>query len=153
MPLIMPRRKFKKPNKSKTLKELSRVHRQYHIINIAIAGVIACILLYSGIFPYQGNHFPIHSAYSQITASTGMSRAFSAIMQADLGAAAGFNAYAIRIFAFFLIQLLLRLIISAAMFNKRFSINKLLVVDIFISVFLFLWAFIPLIRAQIQLLT
>jgi hypothetical protein len=82
-----------------------------------------------------------------------MSRAFSAIIQGDLHTATAFNAYAIRIFTFFLMQLFLRLVISAAMFNKMFSINMVVVTDILISVFLFLWAFIPLIKAQIQLLT
>jgi hypothetical protein len=123
----------------------------YQVIHLILAGIILMVLLYSGIFPPEEGSHPIPSQYSRLsegsTASTGMSRAFSAIVRLQFEQANQFNPNSLEVFAFFFIQLWLRLLFF--ILNSRGVKQKLLVIwDAGLSVVLFLYCFKDLIAAM-----
>lgn len=123
----------------------------YQVIHILLAGVILLILIYSGIFrPGEGGH-PIPSQYSMLsdgsTASTGMSRAFSAIVRLQFGQARKLNPSSLQVFAFFFVQLWLRVVFF--ILNRRGIKQKpLIITDVSLSVLLFLFCFKDLIAVM-----
>jgi hypothetical protein len=127
-----------------------KLQDSYQIVNMILAGIILLILLYSGIFPPEEGTHPIPSQYSRLsegsTASTGMSRAFSAIVRLQFRQAKEFNANSLEVFTFFFAQLGLRLLFF--MLNSRGVRQKLLIItDAGVSVLLFLYCFKDLIAA------
>jgi len=132
---------------------MNSLHLQdsYQRIHIILAGVVLLIGIYSGIFgPGQGNH-PIPSQYSRLsegsTASTGMSRAFSAIVRLQFERATRLNPHSPEVFAFFFVQLWLRVLFFVL--NGRGVRQKLLIItDVSVSVLLFLYCFKDLIAAM-----
>ncbi len=120
----------------------------YVIINISFAGIIMLIMMYSGFFSPEKSNHPVPSACKLLTGeecqSTGLSRSFSALIRLDFKQAKEFNQYGLRIFGFFIIQFLLRLLMSAILLRKRsLHINRLVLVDTFVSLGTFLFAFWP----------
>lgn len=113
-------------------------NKPYLFINLIIAGIILLLIIYSGIFSANGMAYPIKSATIQPTISTGLSRAFSEIVRFNFSAATVYNPYAISIFLFFFIQLILRFIISFLLFSTRISTKFLLITDILVSILIFL---------------
>ena len=118
----------------------------YIQINSILAGVIVAILIYSGIFsPASG--YPIHSFYEAATGqaapSSGLSRAFSEIVRLNFEQAKAYNPYAFRIFAFFALQLLLRLTFSWLSVAKPSKAKQIATSDILISGIAFVYAFYP----------
>ena len=121
----------------------------YRIINIIFTGVIGLVFIYSCLFLPEGGKHLIPSFYTDMTGNTspslGLSRAFSALVRADVVLANQFNPYAARIFAFFCFQFLFRLISikldSFPVINKKTWIWT----DILLSISLFLIVFYPLI--------
>lgn len=95
----------------------------YIQINLIFAGVIVAILIYSGIFTGKGGH-PIPSIYEMITGTTspssGLSRAFSELVRFNVTKAKTLNPYAVNLFLFFVIELILRFCFSAlVLFNNN----------------------------------
>ncbi|HYX08369.1 MAG TPA: DUF2752 domain-containing protein [Bacteroidales bacterium] len=88
----------------------------YLIINILFAGIIMLMMLYSGIFSYQTNDFPVHCIHESITGqpcpSCGLSRSFSAMVRGQINVAAAFNPNGIPVFVFFLVQFFMRIAFS-----------------------------------------
>ncbi len=126
-------------------------HNSYLLVNGLLAGIIVLIFLYSALFSAGGWQHPIPSQYTQEVASTGLSRAFSALMRGNLQAAQAYNSFAVRLFLFFLAQLLLRLLVHLALFKNRFPQNKVLFIDILLSLLLFLPTFGVFIVMQLRL--
>lgn len=115
----------------------------YPKINLIFAGIIVCVFIYSGIFsPEKANH-PIPSGYTILTGkptkSTGLSRAFSAIMQLEFNKALRYNKESLKIFSFFIIQLFLRFIFTLT--YARWKSRKVITADIILSVLLFICCF------------
>ena len=128
-----------------------KLQDSYQIVHLILAGILLLILLYSGIFPPEEGSHPIPSQYSRVsegsTASTGMSRAFSAIVRLQFGQAKKFNPNSLVVFAFFFGQLWLRVLFF--MLNSRGVRQKILVItDASFSVLLFLYCFKNLIAAM-----
>lgn len=127
----------------------------YRIINIVFAGVIGLVFIYSCLFLPDGEKHLIPSFYTDITGnvspSLGLSRAFSALVRGDLDLANQFNPHALNIFAFFCFQFLFRLI-SLEVDRIAFVNRKTWVlVDIVLSISLFLLAFYPLIKFTLEI--
>jgi hypothetical protein len=121
----------------------------YRIINIIFAGVIGLVFIYSFLFLPDGGKHLIPSFYTDITGnsspSLGLSRAFSALVRGDVVLASQFNPHALKIFAFFCFQFLFRLIslkVDSISFMNR---KTWILVDIVLSISLFLIIFYPLI--------
>ena len=111
------------------LKKLRRSDLSKHpylIINIIFAGIIMLIMLYSGIFSYQTNDFPVHCIHETLTGqpcpSCGLSRSFSAMVRGEPELAANFNPNGISVFVFFLVQFFLRITFSFV--YLRFSAGR-----------------------------
>lgn len=117
----------------------------YIIINLIFAGIILMIIVYSGIFSAEKDKHLIKSACIEITGkpckSVGLSRSFSEIVRLRFESAKEYNPYGIKIFSFFFIQLILRIGITILIIKKIFVKNKILYVDVVVSIVLFLVTF------------
>jgi hypothetical protein len=117
----------------------------YHIINLCFAGIILLIFMYSGIFSADKNNHPIKSACEIIKAescpSTGLSRSFSEIVRLEFESAKSYNEHSLSIFAFFLIQLVTRILVSILVYFKRNLTNHILFIDSLISISLYIYCF------------
>ena len=122
----------------------------YPVLHVVFAGIILMIFIYSGIFPPSKGGYPIPSQYMHIeakaTASTGMSRAFSSIVRLDFEQARAYNAHSLEVFGFFFIQFWMR--VAFFFLYARYKRKGVVVADILLSVFLFLWCFKDLIAAM-----
>ena len=122
----------------------------YQCIHIIFAGIILCIIVYSGIFSSSRGGYPIQSYYKNITgrptASTGMSRAFSSIVRLDFKAAKQQNPHSLEVFAFFFVQLWLRGLFFL-LSTRRIKRTLLITVDATGSVVLFIVCFRGLIAS------
>lgn len=127
-------------------------NRVYHIINATFGGVILCIFVYSLIF--YGNH-PIPALLTDITGlippSKGLSASFSEIVRGNIDEASLLNPYSLRIFAFFIIQLLTRLLVSIVIHANWIRLNRVAIIDIIFSILLFGICFAPLIEYTFRL--
>lgn len=125
----------------------------YHIINVALGSVILCIILYSLLF--RGNNHPIPALLTQITGmippSKGLSASFSELVRGNFEAAALLNPYGLRIFAFFIVQLLTRVLVSLAIEGEWTTFSRIVMIDSLYSIALFGICFAPLIGYTIQL--
>ena len=130
------------------------MNKPYHIINFVLAGIILCIIIYSALFSAEKNNHPIPSFYEEISGehspSSGLSRSFSEIVRGRFESAREYNQYGISIFIFFLVQFLLRIIISFILQKKYISLRILVINDIVLSIFLFIICFRGLIDVFIQ---
>ena len=116
----------------------------YIITNIIFAGIILLIIVYSGIFTLDGEGYFIKSACQDNSSiyciSKGLSRSFSEIVRFNIEEARMYNKYGVSIFLFFIIQLFMRLLFSLLTKNVK-NYRRLVNVDIFISIFLFIFTF------------
>ena len=105
-------------------------------------------MVYSGIFSSESSGYPIPSVYTRLTGepavSTGLSRAFSYTIRGKFDKARQMNKYSIRLAAFFFIQFIARITISAFVYFEKVN-QKILYWDVFISLIFFLLAFYPFI--------
>ena len=117
----------------------------YHIINLCFAGIIIMIFIYSGIFSAEKDNHPIKSTCEILTGqpceSTGLSRSFSELVRFKFERAKSYNKYGIKVFLFFLIQLLIRLLVSITYYKKNLHTNLLIIFDSIIAIGLYLYCF------------
>ncbi len=128
-----------------------RIHT-YHSINLLIGIAFTAIFIYVLIF--RGDNHPIPALLTELTGeippSKGLSASFSEIIRGNLSAANNYNPHGIRVFAFFAIQLLLRLFFSVILLIRGKSITSIALADSIISVTLFTYCFWPLILYTLQ---
>ena len=105
----------------------------YLVINIIFAGIIILVFIYSGFFCPEKNDYPLVCIHERITGepcpSCGLSRSFSYIIRGDISTAASYNEYGLRVFLFFLFQLVMRLsnivyILRKPSFIRELTITK-----------------------------
>ncbi|MBN2214888.1 MAG: DUF2752 domain-containing protein [Bacteroidales bacterium] len=128
----------------------------YIFINAAFIVIILGIMLYSVIFTPDRSYHPLPSVYKEITGnepvSTGLSRSFSAIVRLDLRKAIEYNPFGVRIFLFFIVQLLFR--INFFMIARRRTADvPLIILDIALSVGVFIIAFWPFLVNAVKAMT
>ena len=129
------------------MKKENNLNRPYLIINLVFAGIFISVILYSLVFSASGDNHPIPSG-SQLVAgktsiSTGLSRSFSSIVRFDLESARRYNPFGIRIFVFFLLQLLMRLAAIMLCYRAVSWINGYAWADAAVTIFLFGIFFYP----------
>jgi antibiotic biosynthesis monooxygenase (ABM) superfamily enzyme len=104
--------------------------------------------LYSILF--NGNAHPVPALYTQLTGeippSKGLSSSFSEIVRGNFNEALNYNQYGLRVFAFFFIQLFLRVIASTLVVKAKSRISTVILFDTILSATLFAYCFAPLIR-------
>ena len=122
----------------------------YVIINIAFSGIILLILAYFMLFSPEKNNYPVPCIHEKITGekcpSCGLSHSLSLIMRGRLQEAGEWNSYGLRVFIFFVAQLLMRIFFTRFFIANPGSYKQLIYIDIFGSLLLFLITFIPFIK-------
>ena len=122
----------------------------YLIINTFFAGVIVVIIIYSGIFSPYKNNYPVVCLHERITGepcfSCGLSHSFSLILRGQIEEAYKWNIFGMRVFIFFVSQLIMRVVFSAYYLRTKEFRKELLLFDSTGSVLLFIITFWPFIR-------
>jgi len=121
----------------------------YLLINIILAGVIVLIFAYSGIFSPVRDNYPVVCIHEKLTGqpciSCGLSHSFSMIVRGKVGEALTWNIYGLRIFLFFALQLVMRVVLSAIWIRNPGIRKQIVVYDASVSGLVFLIAFWPFI--------
>jgi hypothetical protein len=116
--------------------------------------VIVIILLYSSIF--KGLSHPIPAILTEQTGiippSKGLSSAFSEIVRGNFSQAININTYSLRVFSFFAIQLLVRVLVILLLLKKPSLSSAIAIWDAVFSMALFTYCFYPLIEYTFQIL-
>jgi len=122
----------------------------YLKINIILAGVILLVLAYSGIFSPDRDNYPVICIHEKITGlpcfSCGLSHSFSLIVRGRIQEAYQWNIYGMRVFLFFVFQLLMRVTFSVCYMRNAKSRKWLIYYDIAGSILIFAISFYPFIR-------
>jgi hypothetical protein len=143
----------RKSNTEQILKVRPR-NEPYLIINIFFAGVIMLIFAYSGFFSPEKDNFPVACIHEKLTGqpciSCGLSHSFSLIVRGRVGEAYHWNRYGMRIFLFFAVQLVLRVVFSIFYLKSPDIRKKLIITDCIGSGIMFLIAFWPFIVSIIS---
>lgn len=123
----------------------------YHIINLVFAGVIVLIFAYSGIFSPVKNNYPVVCIHELLTGepcfSCGLSHSFSLIVRGRISEAYEWNPYGMRIFLFFVSQLILRLGFLWQSVNHPENRKHLIIYDSVSSALIFFISFWPFIES------
>lgn len=117
----------------------------YKKINMIFTVIIMFIFFYCFIMPFLNFGFPsscegMPLAYCK---SRGLTRAFSQILRLKFKEAIAFNSYSIKIFLFFLVQLIARFSINKLL--KPSNLKKVLTLDIILSTLFFIFSFYNLV--------
>ena len=143
--MILYRRKSK-PRKSSFVK---LPEEPYHIINIILTGVIVMVLTYSGIFSPEKNNYPVVCIHEKLTGepcfSCGLSHSFSLIIRGRITEAYEWNQYGMRVFLFFVSQLIFRIIFLFISVRHPENRKQLIIYDSIASGTIFLISFWPFI--------
>ncbi len=119
--------------------------KAYPIINLILAVIILLVFAYSILFSVERSNYPLPSLYEKITGmqapSSGMSRAFSELVRGNMDSARSYNEDSLLIFAFFLIQFVQRMTVTALWYLKARPYRVLLTVDIALTTALFIYCF------------
>lgn len=130
--------------------------RSYLIINLVFASVLLGIIAYSAIFSPEKNSYPVQCVHVSITGdpcpSCGLSHSLSYIVRGDLESAQIWNIYGLRVFLFFVIQLIMRISLSLAIVRSKASSRQLLRFDILITIISFILGFSQFIEYNFKLL-
>jgi hypothetical protein len=119
----------------------------YHIINIIFAGVIVIVLAYSGIFSPEKNNYPVLCIHEKLTGdpcfSCGLSHSFSLILRGRINEAYEWNHYGMRVFLFFVSQLIFRIAFLRLSVKHPENRMQLIIYDSIGSGVIFLITFWP----------
>lgn len=130
--------------------------RPYITINLVLASFIVLIFLYSAVFSPQKNNYPVECIHEKISGkpcvSCGLSHSFSLIIRGEINEAAGWNPYGLRVFIFFLAQLLMRVTFTFYYLKAEEYRKELIIYDITGSVVLFVITFYPFIAYIVSFL-
>lgn len=131
--------------KNKNTPGPSNEKNTYLAINAIFAGIIILVFIYSGFFCPEKNDYPLECIHEKITGqpcpSCGLSRSFSFIMRGDISTAASYNEYGLRVFLFFLFQLVMRLSNIVYILRKPVHLKELTIIDSSIAIITFILAF------------
>jgi len=141
---------FKRKSKTSSLSEVRLRNEPYLLMNIFFAGVIILIIAYSGIFSPTRNNYPVICIHEKITGepcfSCGLSHSFSLIVRGRIQEAYEWNIYGMRVFLFFISQLILRIVFSLYYLKYTNTRKQLIIIDSFGSGLIFLITFWPFIE-------
>jgi Protein of unknown function (DUF2752) len=119
----------------------------YLLLNLFFAGVIILVIVYSGIFSPDKNDYPVVCIHEKITGepcfSCGLSHSFSLIVRGRIREAYEWNIFGMRVFLFFLLQLLLRIGFSFYYIKFTDTGRQLIILDSIGSGIIFLITFWP----------
>lgn len=123
----------------------------YFIINIMLAIFFTAIFMYSTIFSAGADNHPIDCYFAQHglqCPTCGISRGFSEIMRGRIDDALVYNQYSLRLFIFFLLQLIIRTIIILQF--KKLNNKTFIIIDIISSTIILIYSFYPILSILIK---
>lgn len=117
----------------------------YRKINMIFMAIIMFIFFYCFMLPYISFGFRSSCEGMPLSycKSRGLTRAFSQILRFNFNEALAYNQYSLKIFSFFLIQLLARFFINKTIRLSNFK--RVLILDIILSVVFFVFSFYNLV--------
>ena len=122
----------------------------YGKINIILLVFLTALLGYSAVFPPEADTHPIPCIHQQITSqpcpTCGLSRSFSSMIRFDFFRAEQWNPFGPRLFLFFFVQWIFRIVFLILAFRFRNYEKTIIISDIILSAGIFLYAYLPLIR-------
>jgi hypothetical protein len=137
-------------NKSLTRFWVKVKEEPYLQINMILAGVILLIFVYSVIFSPEKDNYPLPCIHEKMTGepciSCGISHSFSLLIRGRIEEAFRWNIYGLRIFLFFVLQLVMRALFSIFFLRNIHVRTQLIIMDISGSAAIFLIAFYPYIE-------
>jgi hypothetical protein len=140
---------YKRKSKQEFKHPVNLRNEPYIIINIVLAGVIFLIFFYAGFFSPDTGNYPLVCIHEKLTGeqcvSCGLSHSFSLIIRGRISEAAERNIYGLRVFLFFVLQLMMRLAFSVFYFRYPDTRKHLILLDISGSTIIFLIVFLPFI--------
>jgi len=108
------------------------------------------VMGYSLFYSPDEEKYPVPCIHEKLTGepcpSCGMSHAFSLIVRGRLAEALEWNPHSLRLFLFFALQLLMRIILAAVAFRTTKNLRAISVTDAVVSSVMALTAFWPLLR-------
>jgi hypothetical protein len=142
------------PQKSKNngsgLSGIRLLNEPYLFINLFFAGVLLVVFTYSLIFSPDKDNYPVVCIHEKITGqpciSCGLSHSMSLILRGKITEASEWNIYGLRVFIFFVSQLLLRIFLSLYYVKFPSSRKWLIIMDSAGSGLMFLLTFWPFVR-------
>ena len=138
---------YKRKSSPKQSLKVSLRNEPYLIINIVFAGVILLIIAYSGFFSPEKDNYPVTCLHEKIAGdpcvSCGLSHSFSLIVRGRITEAYQWNLYGMRIFLFFVAQLILRVGFSIFYLKYPDTRQQLIIIDCIGSATIFLISFWP----------
>lgn len=130
---------------------LTSSRKAYFSINAILAGVILFIMGYSAFYSPDEDKYPVPCIHEKITGepcpSCGMSHAFSLIVRGRIDEAQDWNSVSLRIFSFFVIQLVMRVALGIWILTGGRQIRQVAIADAVLSSAMTLFAFYPFLRA------
>jgi hypothetical protein len=130
---------------------LTSSRKAYFSINAILAGVILFIMGYSAFYSPDEDKYPVPCIHEKITGepcpSCGMSHAFSLIVRGRIDEAHDWNSVSLRIFSFFVIQLVMRVALGIWILTGGRHIRQVAIADAVLSSAMTLFAFYPFLRA------
>lgn len=136
------------------LEQRTSAQNTYLLVNLVFCIFLVIIFLYSLVF--RANNHPIPALLTDLTGeippSKGLSSSFSEIVRGNFELANEYNPYGLRVFSFFVAQLLMRIFFSILTFLKPKKISIPLIADITISIVIFIFCFAPLITYTLRTL-
>jgi hypothetical protein len=122
-------------------------HQPYLIINTVFAIVLLLVLAYSVIFSPDKDNYPVTCIHEKLTGlscfSCGLSHSFSLILRGRIEEAYEWNIYGMRVFLFFVSQLIIRMVFSIYFVKYTDTRKQLIIIDCIGSSLIFLISFWP----------
>lgn len=117
----------------------------YKKINMIFIAIIVLIFFYCFLLPYLNLGIPSSCAGMPLSycKSRGLTRAFSQILRLNFKEAIIYNSYSIKIFSFFLLQLIVRFFINKIISLSNFKI--VLISDVLFCIIFFVFSFYNLV--------
>ncbi len=124
---------------------------EYKLVNRLFLIVVGSIFIYSILFDPEKMNYPIHSLCNKYDIpvkkckSKGLSRSFSYLVRLKIDKARNLNKYSVKLFLFFLLQLVFRLFVE--IFYNSLG-KKIWLYDIIFSLIGFVYAFYPFLSSS-----
>lgn len=125
--------------------------RAYFAVNVIFAGVILLIMGYSAFYSPDRNSYPVVCIHEKLTGepcpSCGLSHAFSLIIRGRVDEALQLNSASLRVFLFFVLQLIMRIAIGIWNLVTDRWLKQITWIDALTSSAMAIFAFYPFLRA------
>jgi len=125
--------------------------RAYFAVNVIFAGVILLIMGYSAFYSPDKSSYPIVCIHEKLTGepcpSCGLSHAFSLIIRGRVDEALQLNSASLRVFLFFVLQLIMRIAIGIWNLVTDRWLKQITWIDALTSSVMVIFAFYPFLRA------